>query len=168
MSIVRKCLLTDIFSYENYRNSENQISLKDIDVQFYASLPSYPSKTYLLYGNKKTTINPLHGIITCHDYQTIDWIIQMAKFSPKISLALLLNSFTQKNIKTLFVMLNVEQYVSRSVKINLKWCKRLWSLQARAHMISFAGVYYSVLGGAFCSLGKSNSKYVECCLWDRH
>ncbi|KAI9362689.1 hypothetical protein BD770DRAFT_381586 [Pilaira anomala] len=41
----------------------------------------------------------------------------------------------------------------------MSWCKRLWSISSRAHFIAITGVYFSVLGGAYCSLGKSNTKY---------
>ncbi|KAI8886270.1 hypothetical protein K501DRAFT_283889 [Backusella circina FSU 941] len=35
----------------------------------------------------------------------------------------------------------------------------MWSLASKAHVIAVTGVYFSVLGGAFCSLGKANSRY---------
>lgn len=157
MSTVRKCLLVELFSYEQHKHA---IELNE-ETKVYVSSSLHPLKTKLVYGNKSKSSNQPAGIVTCHDYQTLEWIKQLSAELPKQTWSLLLNGFTHINLKTLYVVLNPRNYVSRSVTINMNWCKRLWSLETRAHMISVTGVYYSVLGGAYCSLGKSNTKYVS-------
>ncbi|KAI8367297.1 hypothetical protein BD560DRAFT_141078 [Blakeslea trispora] len=52
-----------------------------------------------------------------------------------------------------------EDVMERSIHIDMAWCRRIWTLATRAHLVSVTGVYYSVLGGAFCSLGKDNKQY---------
>lgn len=42
-----------------------------------------------------------------------------------------------------------------------KRSRRIWSLAAKASLIAFTGVYYSVLGGAYSSLSKANVSYVS-------
>ncbi|ORZ01555.1 hypothetical protein BCR43DRAFT_182693 [Syncephalastrum racemosum] len=37
--------------------------------------------------------------------------------------------------------------------------RRMWAVASRADMLAFTGVYYSVLGGAYSSLGKEKSFY---------
>jgi hypothetical protein len=38
----------------------------------------------------------------------------------------------------------------------------LWKSWARDEMMQFTGIYFAVLGGAYSSLAKANSRYVSC------
>lgn len=122
----------------------------------------------LLVGRKKWTLDSHYGIITCHDVESIETIQSRILTSPQSSLRMLLAGCVSRETRlpinkpiVLFILLNTELYVQRSIKINMNWCRRMWHLASRAHMIAVTGVYYSVLGGAYCSLGKANTKYVS-------
>ncbi|KAG2207899.1 hypothetical protein INT47_010883 [Mucor saturninus] len=123
----------------------------------YISQPCHPEKTRLYKKNsvKKPT---WYGVITCHDYQTIAYILRVFQSSPGDTMTLLLGAFGRKKMDTLIILLD-KRYIIRSAVVNMSWCRRMWSIASRAHMIAITGVYYSVLGGAYCSLGKSNTKY---------
>jgi hypothetical protein len=135
----------------------------------YISKPSVPTNTYLSLGPKKPTTSGYHyGIITCHDVESIEAIRRRLSDSPQSSLRMLLGGCAPRKKRividqtlVLFILLNTKLFVQRSIRINMSWCRRMWSLASRAHMIAVTGVYYSVLGGAYCSLGKSNTKYVS-------
>jgi hypothetical protein len=124
----------------------------------YISNPLNPATTNLYKGSKSYGSN-CYGFITCYDYQTIEFIIQVFQSSPIDTMTLLLGGFNC-NVDMLFILLD-KDYIARSVVVNMSWCRRMWSIASRAHMIAVTGVYYSVLGGAYCSLGKSNAKYVS-------
>lgn len=127
----------------------------------YIATPCNPETTQLYKGRKPSFSRPnLCGIITCHDFISIDFIKRQLQSSPKDALTLLLGVF-DRQVDILFILLGVKDYVTRSISINMSWCKRLWSISSRAHFIAITGVYFSVLGGAYCSLGKSNTKYVS-------
>lgn len=102
-----------------------------------------------------------YGIITCHDYQTLGYIRRSFCSSPDQALTALLGGFIPIRVNTLVIVLNLDEYIRRSVTVNMFWCRKMWSLASKAHMIAVTGVYYSMLGGAYCSLGKSNTKYVS-------
>lgn len=124
----------------------------------YISKPCNPTTSYLYRGNRPKGILTGCGIITCYDYQTIEYIIRVLQTSPSEALTLLLGRFNI-SVTVLFIILD-KDYVKRSAVVNMSWCRRIWSIVSRAHMIAVTGIYYSVLGGAFCSLGKTNSIYV--------
>lgn len=111
------------------------------------------------------------SIIRCHDYQCIEAVQKRLIQIPRATITVLLGAclisdsiVTIDKPATLFILLDADNYIQRSFTVNMSWCRRMWSLASRAHMISVTGVYYSVLGGAYCSLGKSNSKYVSFCI----
>ncbi|KAI9488499.1 hypothetical protein BDB00DRAFT_847918 [Zychaea mexicana] len=53
-----------------------------------------------------------------------------------------------------------DDYMCRACQLpSLSWSRRMWALASRANMISFTGVCYSVLGGAYSSLSKANANY---------
>ncbi|KAI8991155.1 hypothetical protein BDF20DRAFT_908957 [Mycotypha africana] len=43
--------------------------------------------------------------------------------------------------------------------LTMCWHKRIWNLTLREHLIVYTSTYFSVLGGAYCSLGKQNTNY---------
>jgi hypothetical protein len=129
----------------------------------YISNATNPRITHLHLG-KGQVLDDLRteycGIITCHDFQSLQYIVKSIDTTPDIALSLLLKCF-DRSVNVAFIVLNTSEYIPRSIKINMSWCRKMWSLSSRAHFIAVTGVYYSVLGGAFCSLGKSNTKYVS-------
>lgn len=140
----------------------------------YFSRSNNPHHVELFTGKYHRKRQNYTSIIRCYDYQCIEAIRKRLKEAPDATCAVLLGasllvdssifSVIDKPV-TLFVLLDADKYIQRSFTVNMSWCRRMWSLASRAHMISVTGVYYSVLGGAYCSLGKSNSKYVSlCCL----
>ncbi|KAL7320539.1 hypothetical protein PS15m_000419 [Mucor circinelloides] len=134
----------------------------------YFSRSNNPHHVDLFMGNKHRKRQNYTSVIRCYDYQCIEAIQTRLKQAPDAAFTVLLGaslrvdssivSVVDKPV-TFFVLLDTDSYVRRSFTVNMSWCRRLWSLASRAHMISVTGVYYSVLGGAYCSLGKSNSKY---------
>ena len=128
----------------------------------YVSDPLCPKLTKPLFNCHSHEKKLLYksGIITCLDYETLEYILDSIKMAPGKSLALLSTGFEQ-HVDIICITLDTNHYIARSIRINMDWCRRMWSLSCREHMIAVTGVYYSVLGGAYCSLGKSNSKYVR-------
>lgn len=142
----------------------------------YFSRSNNPHHVDLFKGKHYRKRQKYASIIRCYDYQCIEAIRERSKEAPDATWTVLLGAsllLVDSSILsvidqpvTLFVLLDADSYIQRSFTVNMSWCRRMWSLASRAHMISVTGVYYSVLGGAYCSLGKSNSKYVSfCCLY---
>ncbi|CAO0789995.1 unnamed protein product [Mucor circinelloides] len=136
----------------------------------YFSRSNNPHHVDLFMGKQHRKRQNYTSIIRCYDYQCIEAIQTRLKQAPDAAFTVLLGAILRVDSSifsivdkpvTLFVLLDADSYVRRSFTVNMSWCRRLWSLASRAHMISVTGVYYSVLGGAYCSLGKSNSKYVS-------
>ncbi|KAG1172524.1 hypothetical protein G6F70_006409 [Rhizopus microsporus] len=65
----------------------------------------------------------------------------------------------EENGGILYILLYPSTYVTASTRLNMAWSRRMWTLASEADRIAFTGVYYSVLGGAYCSLGKQNARY---------
>lgn len=124
----------------------------------YISDPLNPDTTRLYKVGNSDRVN-CYGLVTCSDYQTVEYIVRVLRSSPGDLMTLLLGVFNCK-IDILFILLD-KDYIAKSAVVNMSWCRRMWSIASRAHMIAVTGVYYSVLGGAYCSLGKSNTKYVS-------
>lgn len=126
----------------------------------YIATPCNPTTTHLFHGSKRQLTQPnACGTITCHDFTSLEFIRRQLDRSLTDTLSLLLGVFDQP-IDILFLVL-VKDYITRSIRINMSWCRKMWSISSRAHYIAVTGVYFSVLGGAYCSLGKSNTKYVS-------
>lgn len=120
--------------------------------------PCHPERTQL-YKKGLVKKTDCYGLVTCHDYQTMEFLLDVFNSSPKDTMTLLLGVFHCK-IDVMLILLD-KNYVATSAIVNMSWCRRIWSIASRAHRIAITGVYYSVLGGAYCSLGKSNTKYVS-------
>lgn len=73
---------------------------------------------------------------------------------------MLLGGFCRK-VEAIFIVLDRSDWIKRSLILDMSWCRRMWSVFSKAHLIAVTSTYYSVLGGAYCSLGKSNTKYVS-------
>lgn len=71
---------------------------------------------------------------------------------------MLLGGFCRK-VEAIFIVLDRSDWIRRSLILDMSWCRRMWSVFSKAHLIAVTSTYYSVLGGAYCSLGKSNTKY---------
>ncbi|KAG2209312.1 hypothetical protein INT46_003981 [Mucor plumbeus] len=165
---IKKFTFDQLFSNQHELKSEK--ILKQVDKyhqhhNIYFSRPNSPHHVQLFAGNTHKRQNYM-GIVRCHDYQCIEAIQKRLIQIPKATITVLLGAcllpdsiITIDKPVTLFILLNAENYIKRSFIVNMSWCRRMWSLASRAHMISVTGVYYSVLGGAYCSLGKNNSKY---------
>ncbi|KAI9473631.1 MAG: hypothetical protein EXX96DRAFT_312411 [Benjaminiella poitrasii] len=171
MSIVRKRTVDEILSYDNLKISEKFKTISINQVNLYISNPFNPISLRLVHqiskNVKQNRISSLYGIVICHDHQTIELLDQLLETSANPIMAMLLNGCMndgqglQQNSTfiNLVILLNVKDYIPRSMIIDKAWCSRMWAIASRAHLLAVTGVYFSVLGGAFCSLGKSNTKY---------
>ncbi|KAL9541022.1 hypothetical protein MBANPS3_009353 [Mucor bainieri] len=168
---IKKLTFNQVFSDQHKLESERLLQRVDKYHQhhnIYFSRPSNPHHVDLFTGKHHRKRQKYTSIIRCYDYQSIEAIRKRLIEAPDATFAVLLGASLLVNPSipnvidkpvTLFVVLDADNYIQRSFTVNMSWCRRMWSLASRAHMISVTGVYYSVLGGAYCSLGKSNSKY---------
>ncbi|PHZ16033.1 uncharacterized protein RHIMIDRAFT_56225 [Rhizopus microsporus ATCC 52813] len=162
MPLVRKSSLSEIFSFKHLK----EITIKDSNINIdsitiYISKPTCPLQTCLLkrshYENKKR-----RGIVYCKDCQTMEAMKKMMENQDTFTL-LLLAGFPdfpkEENGSILYILLYPFAYIAASTRLNMAWSRRMWTLASEADRIAFTGVYYSVLGGAYCSLGKQNTQY---------
>lgn len=133
------------------------------EMSVYLSNASNPTITSLRFGKKQrrsTLTGKWCGIVTTYDCQTISYIATILNGSPSACVTMLLGGFCRK-VEAIFVVLDTSESIKKSTTIDMSWCRRMWSIFSKAHLVAITSVYYSVLGGAYCSLGKSNSKYVS-------
>ncbi|CAO3657492.1 unnamed protein product [Mucor hiemalis] len=160
MSAPRKYKLKDVFSCQNLQATK-KYSTDLYETSVYLSNASNPAITSLRFGKKQrrsTLTGKWSGIVTTYDCQSISYIATILKGSPSACVTMLLGGFCHK-VEAIFVVLDTSESIKRSATIDMSWCRRMWSVFSKAHLIAITSVYYSVLGGAYCSLGKSNSKY---------
>lgn len=96
------------------------------------------------------------GMIYCYDYQVMETLLDILSTQPH-SLYLLATAF--QSIPSHILIFLAPVYVTRSIRIDMAWSRRLWQLSVWADQVAFRAIYYSVLGGAYCSLGKANKRY---------
>ncbi|KAK4511097.1 uncharacterized protein ATC70_012308 [Mucor velutinosus] len=167
----KRLTFNQVFSNQHKLESERLLQRVDKYHQhhnIYFSRSNNPHLVDLLTGKHHRKRQKYTSTIFCYDYQCIEAIQKRLKEAPDAACTMLLGASLLVDVSifsaidepvTLFVLLDADSYVQRSCTVNMSWCRRMWSLASRAHMISVTSVYYSVLGGAYCSLGKSNSKY---------
>ncbi|KAI7907394.1 uncharacterized protein BX663DRAFT_495759 [Cokeromyces recurvatus] len=145
MLTMKRKKINEVISYNNLKYSEKFSSLvKHVNV--YISNPSNPTLTsHVIHKEsvKKDYSSTILDIVICYDYSTIEILERLLKHSTPSIITMLLDI----------------KYVQRSMIIDKAWCSRMWAIASKAHLLAVTGVYYSMLGGAFCSLGKSNTKY---------
>ncbi|KAI8645207.1 hypothetical protein BD408DRAFT_411981 [Parasitella parasitica] len=169
MSTTVKFTLNELFSFQHKLKSEKilqQVDKSNRRHNIYFSRPNDPRHVELFAEKRYRCSQGYVGIVRCHDYQCIEAIKKGLHQMPNPTTTVLLGGCLLNSLDlvldkaaTLIILLNAGDYVRRSFTVNMSWCRRMWDLASRAHMISLTGVYYSVLGGAYCSLGKSNLKY---------
>ncbi|OBZ89477.1 hypothetical protein A0J61_02484 [Choanephora cucurbitarum] len=146
------------FSYSHVNNIHQPVC-----VSVYIADPIYPKRVKRI--QKGTRGEGWIVRVVCHEHQVIDWIVQSLLTQPSLSQYALIKTalVDATDVYRIYIEL-AEDYIPRSSRLNMTWYRRIWTLATRAHLISFTGVYYSVLGGAFCSLGKDNRQYasIEC------
>ncbi|CAO3702536.1 unnamed protein product [Rhizopus stolonifer] len=145
MTTVRKISLTKVFSNDQLKELKEPNTLEPT---LYLSKTTCPSKLYLFHGINRRP----KAIIHC-DVQVFETLKEILK-QP---LARLLFS-TYFKIESCAILLQPD-YLSRSFRINWNESRQWWNLASQSDKTAFVSVYYSVLGGAYCSLGKQNSRY---------
>lgn len=106
------------------------------------------------------------GTIRCLDYQTLEAIQARLCTDLALSTHLLCSLFDWSLKKTTCAMvIDItldDGYMYRACRLsNLSWSRRMWAVASRASFLAFTSVFYSVLGGAYSSLSKANSRYVS-------
>ncbi|CDS05594.1 hypothetical protein LRAMOSA08122 [Lichtheimia ramosa] len=104
------------------------------------------------------------GTIRCLDYQTLEAIQARLCTDLALSTHLLCSLFDWSLKKTTCAMvIDItldDGYMYRACRLsNLSWSRRMWAVASRASFLAFTSVFYSVLGGAYSSLSKANSRY---------
>ncbi|KAI8076505.1 uncharacterized protein B0P05DRAFT_588156 [Gilbertella persicaria] len=149
--LYRKWTLEQLFSYDQYKTIEKTAYFPVV----YIANPFDPIHVdRLIKGHDREGWKIQ---VTCHHYQTIERLRLYLTTNP-MALNLMIAAI-EVDVSHLYIMLDTAHYVSRSMRVYMPWCKRIWTLVTRAHRMAVTGVYYSVLGGAFCSLGKNNKDY---------
>ncbi|KAI8391726.1 uncharacterized protein BYT42DRAFT_543232 [Radiomyces spectabilis] len=104
--------------------------------------------------------------VRCYDYRIMETLLSFWESTKELVWRLLANSCVSSPLIPpmtpifLYITLDYERCLQRACRLqNMSWHRRLWALVAKADSIAFISVYYSVLGGAYSSLGKSNAFY---------
>ncbi|KAI8096797.1 uncharacterized protein BX664DRAFT_324844 [Halteromyces radiatus] len=182
--VYRSCIQS-IYSYQHQLACDQYLScLEGTKAIVWIPNPRQPSETLLLYGKKKQRRrhHPFiyEATIHCYDPVSLDLIIDAAisaTHQDQVSswwqllvygclLATAVDTRTQimqnsKDELTYMLYLRLDDdYIRHSFqKINMMGYRLTWRVATKEDMVAFTSVYFSVLGGAYSSLGKSNHKY---------
>ncbi|KAF7732281.1 hypothetical protein EC973_005176 [Apophysomyces ossiformis] len=162
-------LFNTIFSWDHQQECNKLIPiLHKITICISDSQEPTRCRTRSPSNNQEEECSVAYGIITCREYQTLEAIKTRMDDQNEVPRLLLGGCLSVNNGKVkienqviIYVRLN-KDYVKRAyILYNLSWYRRIWSLTSRADVLAFTGVYYSVLGGAYSSLGKTNLAYAH-------
>ncbi|KAL0078788.1 hypothetical protein F4703DRAFT_1796871 [Phycomyces blakesleeanus] len=113
-----------------------------------------------------------YGRIFCYDCRTVEAIQDRVLTNQVGAIQLLIGGCLRAN-KTdklplpgapieLRIELDINNYLRRTSRIpSMSWARMMWTVASRADLVAFTGVYFSVLGGAYSSLGKTNSFFAH-------
>ncbi|KAI7871447.1 hypothetical protein BDF14DRAFT_1760905 [Spinellus fusiger] len=107
------------------------------------------------------------GTVQCYERKTMEYIKQCLS-SNDVSLYLLAGGILA-DMKVPSVQGDIEltltlnpNYMHHETRIpSMLWCYCLWTLSAQAERVAFTSVFFSVIGGACSSLGKTNTVYAH-------
>ncbi|KAI9027580.1 hypothetical protein CLU79DRAFT_584652 [Phycomyces nitens] len=112
------------------------------------------------------------GRIVCYDCRTVEAIKDRVLTNQAAAIQLLIGGCLRAGQTDrlplpgapieLWVELDIKSYMERMNRIpSMSWARMMWTIASRADIVAFTGVYFSVLGGAYSSLGKTNKFFAH-------
>ncbi|CAO3645455.1 unnamed protein product [Cunninghamella blakesleeana] len=173
--------INTIYSFQHQQACENLLKdFESTNISLWIPNSKQPTQHITLHGKHKHKKAFIYGSIYCRDALTID-IICKAKADSSSSkhssttywwLILLFygcylatSSFIMNHIRKKHIILHIKldaNYIQYSFQhMNMIGYRFTWRAAAKEDMVSFASVYFSVLGGAYSSLGKYSVAYAS-------
>ncbi|KAI9245992.1 hypothetical protein BY458DRAFT_560659 [Sporodiniella umbellata] len=154
--MTRKSTFQEIFSYEQLGKEPG---MKEYSV-YIASQRQPWTEFFLWAGKAAKEKKQFEGRITFDDVGLLEYVQGILKEQERACVGLLCTGFDLRQQSTVRLTLTLQtDYLTRSIRLDWHSERRLQRWWNETDQKAFAGLYYAVLGGAYCSLGKENQRY---------